>query len=206
MGREQRVLKRLCPRRRGEEMALLSALMLPVVLCCIVTAPLPAQPVEEAPELVLTDLWDSPHRLADICRGRSTVFFVCDTELSLCREGAVFFDARADEIEARGLRAALIFTGQPAAVRDFALRAEVYHSVYVDSDLRVFDTLLDKKILPALVLVDGEGRHVKTLYGGGESLEGNISIMIDNGADRYRRWWLILIPVVVIAVLPFVLS
>lgn len=133
------------------------------------------------------------------------MFFICDTELSVCREGAVFFDSRTDEIEAHGFRAALIFTARPAEVRDFALRTGIHGQVYVDSGRRVFDTLLGQKVLPALVLVDGEGRHVRTLYGGGESLEGNISILLQDGEDRDRRWWLILIPIALAAILPFVL-
>ena len=158
------------------------------------------------PDLVLTDLWDSPHRLDDICDGRMTILFICDTELSVCREGAVFFDTRADVIEAEGLRAALVLTGQPAEARAFALRTRIDLPVFVDSGRQVFDKLLDQEVLPALVLTDGEGRHVRTLYGGGESLEGNIVILLEEGAGKSRRWWLILIPVALAALLPFVLS
>jgi hypothetical protein len=157
------------------------------------------------PDLVVTDLWDSPHRLEDICGGRSTVFFICDTELGVCREGAVFFDARAEEIEAQDLGAVLIFTGQPADVRDFVLQAMIGQPVFVDHDRRVFSTLLSQQVLPALVLTDGEGRHVKTLYGGGESLEGNIDLLLKED-DGGRRWWLVLIPVAVAALIPFLLD
>ena len=205
-GRGEGIIRDGYPLRPGEDKTLARVLLLPVLFCSALIGCLLPQWSAAAPELVLTDLWDSPYRLQDICRGKATLFFVCDTELSICREDAVFFDTRADEIEASGLRAALIFTGSPAAVRDFALRAELYRSVYVDTDLAVFDTLLDKKVLPALVLVDGEGRHVRTLYGGGESLEGNIGILLASGEEGNRRWWLILIPVVVIAMLPFLLS
>jgi hypothetical protein len=158
------------------------------------------------PMLVLTDLWDSPHSLESICKGRSTVFFICDTELSVCREGAVFFDSRADEIEAHGMRAALIFAAQPAEVRDFVLRTNIGRPVYVDSGGRVFGTLLSDKVLPALVLVDGDCRHVRTLYGGGESLEGNIATLLGDGERGNRRLWLVLFAVAVVAVLPLVLD
>lgn len=165
-----------------------------------------AQSGAAGPDLVLTDLWDSPHRLDDICGGRATVLFICDTQSSVCREGAVFFDTRADEIEAEGLRAALVMIGQPAEARAFALKTGIDQPVFVDSDRRVFDALLDQEVLPALVLVDGEGRHVKSLYGGGESLEGNIAVLLDHGTGAGRRWWLVLVPIAVVAILPFLLS
>jgi hypothetical protein len=134
------------------------------------------------------------------------VFFICDIELSVCREGAVFFDSRAEEIEAHGLRAALILTAPPAEVRDFVLRTRIDRPVFVDSGRRVFETLLSEKILPALVLVDGEGKQVRTLYGGGESLEGNIAILLGESEHANRRWWPVLIAVAVAAILPFVLD
>jgi hypothetical protein len=155
---------------------------------------------------VLTDLWDSPHRLEDICNGRAMILFICDTELSVCREGAVFFDTRADAIESEGLRAILVLTGQPADARTFALTTGIGEPVYVDSERRVFGSLLDQEVVPALVLVDAGGRHVRTLYGGGESLEGNILLLLDEAAGKGSRWWLILIPFTLIAMLPFFLS
>lgn len=180
--------------------------ILPGLLCLLLVACLSGQQGAAGADLVLSDLWDSPHLLEDICNGRMTILFICDTELSVCREGAVFFDMRADEIEAEGLGAALVLTGPPADARAFALRTRIDQPVFVDSDRQVFDTLLDQEVLPALVLVDGEGRHVRTLYGGGESLEGNILILLEEGAGKGRRWWLILIPLALAAVLPFVLS
>jgi peroxiredoxin len=163
--------------------------------------------VAAAPDTVLMDLWDSPHRLGEITRDRATVFFVCDIDLSVCREGAVFFAARADEIEAHDLQVALILIGEPAEVREFALRTKMDLPVYIDSSGMVSDSLLGEKILPALVLVDRGGQQVKTLYGGGESLEGNISTLIADAGEKGRRWWLVLIPIAIVAaILPFVLS
>ncbi len=165
-----------------------------------------AQQGVAGPDLVLADLWDSPHRLDDICNGKAAILFICDTGLAVCREGAVFFDTRAEEIEAKRLRAVLVIIARPAEARAFILKTGIDQPVFVDSDRRVFETLLDQDVLPALVLVDEEGRHVKTLYGGGESLEGNLLVMLDEGAGKGRRWWLILIPIVAVAILPFVLS
>jgi hypothetical protein len=157
--------------------------------------------------VVLTDLWDSPYRLEDIGRDHPAILFICDIDLSVCREGAVFFDTRAGQIEERGFRAALIFLGRPADVREFALRTQLNLPIYIDSDRSVFNSLLGEKVLPALVLLDPGGRKVRTLYGGGESLEGNISALLQERPEPGRRWWLILIPVVVVAaLLPFVLS
>lgn len=164
------------------------------------------QQAEGDPDLILTDLWDSPYRLSGICNERATVLFVCDTQSSVCREGAVFFDARADEIEAEGFRAIVVMIGPPAEARAFVLKTGIDQPVYVDSDRRIFGTLLDQEVLPALVLVDGEGRHVRSLYGGGESLESNIVVMLQEGAGDNRRWWLVLIPIAVIAILPFLLG
>jgi hypothetical protein len=158
------------------------------------------------PDLLLTDLWDSPRSLDDICDGQATIMFICDTELTVCREGAVFFDTMADGIEAEGLRAVLVFTGPAAEARAFALKTRILHSIFVDSDGKVFDSLLDQEVLPALVLVDKDGRHLRTLYGGGESLDGNIAMLLEDGATGGPRWWLILIPFAVAALLPFLLS
>jgi hypothetical protein len=163
-----------------------------VLLLILSVAPAQTQ-VHARPDLVLWDLWDSPHRLEDICADRPTLFYICDTELSVCREGAVFFDAKGDDIEGRGFRAVLIFTGEPPEVRDLALRTGLAQPVYVDPDQKVFGTLLEEKILPAVVLVDGNGRRVRTMYGGGESLEGNINVLLRHGEDRHRTWWLIVI-------------
>jgi hypothetical protein len=158
------------------------------------------------PNLVVTDLWDSPHRLIDICDGRATIFFICDTQSSVCREGAVFFDTRADEIETEDLGTALLLVGEPAQARAFTLNTGIDQPVFVDSARRVFDTLLDQEVVPALVFLDGEGRHVRSLYGGGESLEGNIAVLLEEGRGNRRRWWLVLIPIAVAALLPFLLS
>jgi hypothetical protein len=207
MGRGKGVGKNRCPRRPGETETVASPNgIIPALLWFFLVTCLFTQQGIAAPDLVLTDLWDGPHRLDDICDGRMTILFVCDTELSVCREGAIFFDTRADEIEAEGLRAALVLTGQPAEARAFALRTRIDLPVFVDSGRQVFDKLLHQEVLPALVLMDGEGQHVKTLYGGGESLEGNIIILIEEGVSKGRRWWLILIPIALAALLPFVLS
>jgi hypothetical protein len=157
---------------------------------------------------VLTDLWDHPRAIGTIAAGRSTIFFVCEADLEVCREGAVFFDSRAGEIEARGLGAALIFAGPPAGTREFVLRSKITQPVYIDPTGRIFGTLVEQKVLPALVLVDGKGRHLKTLYGGGESLEGNLGILLAQGSAKGRRWWLIVLPVAVAAavLVPLVLN
>jgi hypothetical protein len=207
MGRCEGVGKNRCPRRPGEVEALgalrgiAAGLLYVLLIACFTT-----QGTIAAPDLVLTDLWDSPHRLGGICGGRATILFICDIQYSVCREGAVFFDARADEIEARGRRAVLVLIGEPAEARAFALETGIDQPVFVDSKRHVFETLLDREVLPALVLLDGDGRLVRSLYGGGESLEGNIAILLDDGNAKSRKWWLVLIPIAVVAILPLVLG
>ena len=194
-----------CRPRKTHAVSLVGQVLL-ALSCLALLSPLFAPGAAAQTDLVFTDLWDSPHRLGAICDGRATILFVCDAELSVCREGAVYFDMKAEEIEAQDLGAALVLTGQPAEARAFALRTGIDHAIFVDSDRRVFETLLDQEVLPALVLVDGEGLHLKTLYGGGESLEGNIDILLDEARGKGPRWWLILIPIAVAALLPFLLS
>jgi hypothetical protein len=169
-----------------------------LALLFLVISPAVTQAVE-APSMVLTDLWDGPHLLKDICGGRPTILYVCDTEASVCREGAVFFDARAKDIMAHGVQAILIFIGSPAGVRDLVITTGIIQPVYVDSGRRLFGGLLDEEILPALVLVDGDGRRIRTMYGGGESLDGNISMLLEERRHEGHRWWLIALPVVAAA-------
>ena len=179
--------------------------MLPLLLLLM---PLVAARAAEGPDVVLTDLWDAPHTLKNICAGRPTILFVCDTEASICREGAVFFDARAKDIVTHGFQAVLIFIGNPADVRELMLSTGIVQPVYVDSGRRLFGGLIDEEILPALLLLDGDGRRIRTMYGGGESLEGNIAALLQENRHEGRRWWLIAIPVVAAAaaVLVFVLN
>ena len=178
-----------------------------LVLLLFLTQPGPAR-AAEGPDIVLTDLWDGPHLLKDICGGRSTILYVCDTDAGICREGAVFFDARAKGIMAHGFQAVLIFIGTPADVRELVLSTGIVQPVYVDSGSRLFGGLVDEEILPALVLVDGDGRRIRTMYGGGESLDGNIAALLEESPHEGRKWWLVAIPVIAAtaAVLVFVLN
>jgi hypothetical protein len=157
-------------------------------------------------EVTLTDLWDAPHDLQAICKGQRTLLFVCDLELSTCREGAVYFDSKAGAIESRGIKPAHIFIGNPPEIREAVLAMDLGTAAYIDANKQVFAGLLDKEILPAIVLLDGDGSVIETRYGGGESLDGNIRAVLGEEDGGGRRWWLILIPVAVIAILPFVID
>lgn len=158
------------------------------------------------PGIVLTDLMDTPHDLQSICRGRKALIFVCDLSLSTCREGAVYFDSRADMIKEEGILPLHVFVGSPPEIRDAVLTLGLKTAAYIDVEERIFGTLLDEKILPALVLLDGHGRVVETLYGGGESLDSNIRALVAGAEGSGRRWWLLLVPLAVLAILPFVLD
>jgi hypothetical protein len=52
--------------------------------------------------------------------------------------------------------------------------------VYLDEDGRVIDSMLDQEVLPALLLAAPDGTVLKTVYGGGESLAGNIVQVIEH--------------------------
>jgi hypothetical protein len=203
MGRGQRIRKNRYPRRLDEDKIAVLFQGIPLVALIVLTLVVQAA---AGPEVTLRDLWDSPHTLEGICRDQAAILFVCDTGLSVCREGAVFFDTRADKIESRGFRAILVFVGDAPGIRDFVLRANISLPVYIDPDGRVYENLLEEEVLPALVLVDGKGRHVKTMYGGGESLEGNIGVLLEESTGKGRRWWLIAIPAAIAAAAILALS
>ena len=156
---------------------------------------------------MLTDLWDGPVDLSRVCGGRETLLLICDPGVATCREGAGYFDSKAAMIKAGDIRPALILIGSPPEIRDVVLRLAIGVPVYIDATESVFESLLDKRILPALVLLDGGGEAVRSIYGGGDSLDGNIRALTETRDGGGRNWWLIIIPVaVVLAILPFVMD
>lgn len=132
-----------------------------------------------APEVEVSDLWDMPLTLGEVCNGTETLLFVCDLSLQQCREGAVYFDAQAKAIRANGFRPGCLFIGRPDEVRGYALALDLDVPVYIDSEARVFREMLDQRIMPVLVLLDGEGKLVRSVYGGGESLDHNLSLILE---------------------------
>jgi hypothetical protein len=130
-------------------------------------------------EVEVSDLWDMPITLRDVCNGTETVLFVCDLGLQECREGAVYFDSRAKAIRTRGFRPGCLFVGRPDEIRGYALTLDLDVPVYVDSEARVFREVLEQMIMPVLVLLDGEGNLVRSVYGGGESLDHNLSLILE---------------------------
>ena len=118
----------------------------------------------------------------------------------------MYFDSQAVMIRKADVRPAHVFIGSPPDIRVAVLTLDLKVPAYIDAGETVFGTLLDQKILPAVVLVDKAGRALGPLYGGGESLDGNIRTLLAGEKEGGRRWWLILIPVAVLAILPFVID
>jgi hypothetical protein len=56
--------------------------------------------------------------------------------------------------------------------------------VFVDEEGRVIDSMLDQDILPALLLAAPDGTVIKTVYGGGESLAGNIGQVMEHATPE----------------------
>ncbi len=169
----------------------------------------------------LTDLWDAPVDLPVICRSETTLVLICDPGTATCREAAVYFDSKAEMIRDEGVRPAIILLGDPPAIRETVLQIDINIPVFIDTGESVFGTVLEERILPALVLMSAAGQIIDTIYGGGDSLDNNIRTLIltevvaaaDTAAvdvteeDEGFNWWLVVVPVVVaLAVLPFVLD
>lgn len=168
-----------------------------------------------SPAPALTDLWDAPVDLPRVCGGEATLLLICDPGVATCREGAVYFDSKAGMIRDEDVRPAIVLIGNPPDIRETVLDLDIRVPVYIDQRESVFGSILYQRILPALVLMDKDGRVLETMYGGGESLGGNIRTLIETGTgtetdaeeDDGFNWWLIAVPVVVaLAILPFVLD
>jgi hypothetical protein len=163
----------------------------------------------------LTDLWDADVNLTRICDGDTTLLLICDPGLATCREGVVYFDSKAGMIRDMEVRPAIIMIGEPAGIRETVLALDVRIPVFIDRSQSVFGSVLSERILPALVLMDADGRVLATMYGGGDSLDGNIKNLIgtgtgdetDAGEEGGFNWWLVAIPLAAaLAILPFVID
>ena len=153
-----------------------------------------------SPDTVVTDLWDMSHTLGEICGGQRTLIFLCDPDRSTCREGAVYFDSQAERIQGKLIRPVCLFKGDAEAVRTHALALDLAVPVYIDAEGHAYEALLDQKILPALVLMDEGGNVSRTIYGGGQSLDNNLDIILKEGSWLSRRRLLLtVIPLAAIA-------
>jgi hypothetical protein len=137
-----------------------------------------------------------PLTLGSVCNGKQTLLFVCDLGLQQCREGAVYFDTQAQAIRDRGFQPGCLFIGRPDEVRRYALALDLDVPVYVDTEAKVFRDVLDQRIMPVLMLLDGDGHLVRSVYGGGESLDHNVSLILEPergtepGPELSGRKWL----------------
>lgn len=175
--------------------------------------PATAAPSVAAP--ALTDLWDAAVDLPRLCAGDTTLILVCDPGLATCREGAVYFDNKAGPIREAQVRPAIILIGDPATIRETVLGLDIRVPVFIDQGETVFGNILAERILPALILMDPDGHVLETIYGGGDSLDGNIKALTGTepetqaGTDEEGgfNWWLLAVPVVAaLAILPFVID
>jgi hypothetical protein len=162
----------------------------------------PWQACYGSPDTAVSDLWDMPHTLGSICDGQRTLIFMCNPDKSTCREGAVYFDSQAARIQGKLIRPICLFTGNPEDVRNHALALDLGVPVYIDSEDRAYEALLDQKVLPAMVLLDEGGNVTRTIYGGGQSLDNNLGIILkEQGWLSRRTLILTAIPLAVVAAL-----
>jgi hypothetical protein len=155
--------------------------------------PIPAASYGDLPPLELTDLWDVPQALEEITGGRITILLICNPEEAACREAAVYLDSRAGRIRSAGAKGAIVFVGDPAPIRDVALSLDLDLPVYIDPERTVFGSMLDRRILPALVRMAGSGEPERVAYGGGESLETNLSRVLETAPGPRPSWMVIVL-------------
>lgn len=169
----------------GRTPAARAAACLLMCLSVLLTALPPAcLSAAELADLEVLDLWDYPENLAALVEDGSTVFFICDPGLKECREGAVFIESRAARIREAGLRPVMLLRGSGPDVRKAALEMDLDTPIYIDEEGGVIDALLDQEILPALLLASKEGTVVETVYGGGDSLAGNLERILARAAPE----------------------
>ena len=72
--------------------------------------------------------------------------------------------------------------------------------VYVDATRMIPGVLLGQEILPAMVLLDGRGKVVRVVLGGGESLDSNLTRILE-GDRRPWRILSILIPLAIFGII-----
>lgn len=161
----------------------MAALLLAVVASAVTALPGPGT-AAELPDLEVTDLWDYPENLRSIAADGVTLFFICDPGVKECREGAVFIENRTESIRDAGAELVLLFRGAAADVRSAALDMDLDSDIYIDEGGHVIDAILDEEILPALLLVSSDGTVLESVYGGGESLAGNIERVLQREAPE----------------------
>ncbi|MFH1219186.1 MAG: hypothetical protein V1694_01860 [Candidatus Eisenbacteria bacterium] len=150
-------------------------------------------------DIILTDLSGNLFSLGSIAAGQPTLLFICDPAVTKCREGAVHFDSQSGRIEAREIRPACVLVADYEAAREAAARLDLGIPVYVDAARAIPARLIRQAVLPALILLDGRGRVTKIAVGGGESLDGNITAMLERGGGGRRRALAVLIPLAIFA-------
>jgi len=182
---------------------LATAVVLLASLMGAVAAGAPAGPEEHAANVVVTDLAGQAYELKDIAAGTPTLLFVCDPSLTRCREGAVYFDAQAARVQAGDINPVCVLLAGADAARSAAARLNLTVPVYVDSSRTIPARLLGQEILPAMVLLDGEGEVRRIALGGGESLDSNLTRMLKPDESRWR-FLSVLIPLAIFAIIMLV--
>jgi hypothetical protein len=151
--------------------------------------------------IVLRDALNMPVTLSMIPGGKASLCYVCDPSEVTCREGAVYFDSQAHRIKRKNIRPVCIFVASYEAARQEAARMGLAVPVFADASRAIPGRLIGQEIMPALILLDAKGDVSRVIVGGGESLDANISAMLEIGGSS--RWTLITIaaPLVALAVI-----
>jgi hypothetical protein len=177
-----------------------------VGLSIILSACASAETPQATGDIVVTDLWDRPHDLRSISAGKPTLLFICDPALTKCREGAVHFDSQAERIEVKKIKPVCILLASPDDARETAFKMDLAVPVYVDADRLTISGLIHQDVLPAMVLLDGKGNVTKIMLGGGESLDSNLTAMLETRHAHRWRFLSALIPVAIFGIILLVLE
>jgi hypothetical protein len=160
----------------------------------------PVAAAEPAARVIVAGLDGKAYELATLPAGKPTLLFVCDPTLTKCREGAVHFDTQAARIERSGIRPVCVLLADPETARQAAQRLGLAVPVYVDATRSIPSIILGQEILPAMVLLNGRGEVAKVVLGGGESLDGNLTRVLESGKHSWRFLY-VLIPLAVFGII-----
>jgi hypothetical protein len=191
----------------GLRKSALAALRVGLACCAALACACASSGAAEPPAgIMITDLLDRPVDLRTLPAGRTMLLFVCDPALTRCREGAVYFDTQAGRIEERKIHPACVLLASLEDAREAAFRMDLHVPVFVDSARTITETLISQKVLPAMVLLDGDGNVIKITLGGGESLDGNLTAMLETRHGHHRLLLSILITLALSGIILFMVE
>lgn len=146
----------------------------------------------ETGNIVLRDTLNMPISMSMIPGGRPALCYVCDPSEVTCREGAVYFDSQAGKIRRKNIQPVCIFVASLDVAGSETAKMGLAVPVFADVSRAIPDRLIGQEIMPALILLDGEGNVSRVIVGGGESLDTNISTMLaEGGSKRWTSIWIV---------------